>query len=91
MGKRSYGPLPHATGYCAQAGVDFAWRRTEDEGDNGIPGDFDVLEGAEDVDFSACEVAVRLRNECGDAEAYVSARTIRVRLAFSMVNLVFPS
>jgi hypothetical protein len=44
------------------------------------------------VDFSGItNVSDEQINERGGERAYVSARTIRVRLAFSMVNFVLPS
>ena len=53
-------PLAHARADCAQTGVHLAGRRAEDERDDGVPCDFDVLEGAEDVDFAAGDLAVRM-------------------------------
>ena len=44
--------LLHPSADCTEAGVNLSWWRAEDEGDNGVAGDFDVLEGAHDVDFT---------------------------------------
>lgn len=48
---RSYDPLTHSSANRPEIGIYFSGRAAHDESDNGVSGDFDVLEGAEDVDF----------------------------------------
>ena len=51
-GMKLHSPLAHTACYSPEASVDFARRRAEDEGDDGVSCDFDILECTEDVYFS---------------------------------------
>lgn len=85
-------PLLHARRHGAKRCVHLAWRATENQANDSIASNLYVLEGAEDVDFATehNQHQTALSNVF-IFPTYVSAKTIRVLLAFSIVNLVFPS
>ena len=45
------GSLSHTTRNGSETSVNFAGRGTENEWDDGVSGNFDILEGSQDVDF----------------------------------------
>lgn len=78
---------------------ELTWRRTQDQRNDSIPCNLDVLDRSKDVHVPAQTSLSRTYqlpfssnlDNSPSQTTYVSARTILVRLAFSIVNLVFPS
>src|SRR5258708_14476722 len=80
-------PLFHSSAYCPQSSVNFSWRRAEDQSNNCITGNFDVLERSQNMNLPETTVSQE-STDTGATKTHVSARTIRVRLVFSIVNFV---
>jgi hypothetical protein len=89
--KSLQGSLFHATSDGAQTSVHFPRWRAQNQRHNRIAGNFDVLERAKNMDLPVRSIDICMRNEKKNASTHVSARIMRVRLAFSMVNFVLPS
>ena len=84
------GTLAHAAADRPKTSINLSWRRAKNKRNYGIPCDFDILERSKDVDLAARhDESEHEKRYCRNT--HVSARTIRVRLAFSMVNFVLPS
>lgn len=85
----------HACGYGSKRGIDLAWWTTENKATNGVASHLDVLEGAENMNFTMNADMSIYGYSCilssTNTNTYVSASTMRVLLAFSIVNLVLPS
>ncbi len=86
--------LSHETGFSEAKEARLTWRRSKNERDNSIPGDLDVLHGSKDMYMSA-ESEQSTTRQCQhyaiDGQiTHVSARTILVRLAFSIENFTLP-
>lgn len=87
------GPLSHTACNSPEACVYLPWRRAKNKRNNGVTSNFYILEGAQYMYFSAIgmNASDNRSKKFQRMLAHVSARTMRVRLVFSMVNFVFPS
>lgn len=89
--KSLQGSLFHATSDRAQASVHFPRWRAQNQRDDRIASNFDILERTKNMDLPVRPIDVCMTNEETNVSTHVSARMMRVRLAFSMVNFVLPS